>query len=66
MNTLEQRLENKTRAVLKAMEDLAKLSRHGDKINTEHIDHIGTALTQKLDDTIDALRTGRDDIRFEL
>ena len=66
MNTLEQRIENKTRTVIKSIEDLAKLSVHGDKIKTEYIDRIETTLIQEMDVAIDALRTGRDCIQFKL
>ncbi len=66
MNTLKERLENKTIAVLAALDDLAALSKHGDDISAENIEKIRVALEKRLTKTLIAISTGRDAVKFSL
>jgi hypothetical protein len=65
INTLKDRLENRTQAILDSLEKLSQLSSHG-KIDEKSVSKIEAVLNEKVQKTLQALRSGRDSIQFTL
>lgn len=66
MNSLKQRLENRTNAVITELNNMAKLSKYGDQVTDEQISLIEKRLTEELTVSVTALRERRDEIKFSL
>ncbi len=66
MNTIKERLENKTNKVLVALDALAALSKYGDKITAEDIEKIRVAIDDRFLKTMIAISIGRDAVQFSL
>ncbi len=66
MNTITQRLENRTNRILKELDMLGQLSKHGDAISQEQAIRVREAIQKKLNEACGALEAGRDAVNFTL
>ena len=66
MNTVKKRLENRTNAVIAALNSLAELNEKGAHYSDLDVDKIEKAITQVLNETANILRNRPDKIDFKL
>ena len=66
MNTVKQRLENRTTAVIKALVSLGDLNASGGEYTDEQVHKIRNALSQAVDESINRLRNKPDMVGFSL
>ena len=66
MNTVKKRLENRTNAVIRALDSLGDHNDKGDDYTDEDVDKIQEALQAKVDEQMQRLKKRPDVINFSL